>query len=196
MPVDLLLWEKIRHVDGGHPPPLKEFRFESDKHVSIDVAGVPVCESRGSRQPRDISELRKKCGPAIVGTGAIAVEVQFPDQPPVDLRGELLVLNGGFEDGVTTLYLATYLSAPVTGLIVTTVKAKRIRRGKFGTEAVATFPKIAGGSGSITYFRLELDKDIASATCPDGRLRTRTSSIFADDTRTSASVVPPCTSKG
>ena len=52
--------------------------------------------------------MKRKCGPAIVGTGAIAVEVQFPDQAPVDVRGELLVLNGGFEGGVTTLYLHTY----------------------------------------------------------------------------------------
>ena len=70
-------------------------------------------------------------------------------------KSKLLVFNGGFNGGTTTLYIHAYLSAPITGAIVTTVKIKKVHNGRYGLKTVATIPKIAGGSGSVKTFQPE-----------------------------------------
>lgn len=194
-PISFFLWSKLRTVDGTHPPAIREFKLEGDKNVAIDVKGVPTCTS-GKLQSQTTSAARKVCGPAIVGSGTTDVEVQFPEQPPIGVHSELLAFNGGFKGGVTTLYIHAYLTAPVTAAIVTTVKIKKVKKGRYGTESIATIPKIAGGSGSVTYFKLKFDKGIIFAKCPDGRLQAHGTGVFADGTKASATVIRPCTPKG
>ncbi|HEX2264992.1 MAG TPA: hypothetical protein VHH14_01790 [Solirubrobacterales bacterium] len=196
-PITFFIWGKIRHVEGKHPPALREFQLEGDKNVVIDVKGLPTCTS-GKLQAKTTAAARKACGPAIVGGGTTEAEVQFPDQPPIDVESELLAFNGGVKGGTTTLFIHAFLSAPVTAAIVTTVKVKKVRKGRYGTESIAKIPKIAGGSGSVTYFKLKFDraKGILRASCPDGHLNARGTAVFADGTKASAAVVRPCTPKG
>jgi hypothetical protein len=188
---------KIRSLDPAnpHPPALREFEIEGDKHVSIDVDGIPVC-SPGKLQSTDTAHARKACGPAIIGTGKTEAGVKFPEQNEINVRSELLAFNGGERGGVTTLYIHAFLTAPVTAAIVTTVKIKKIHKGRYGLASVASIPKIAGGSGSVKSFSLNLHKGILWATCPDGHLNARGTAVFADGTRLSAGVVRPCTPKG
>jgi hypothetical protein len=169
-PISFFLWSKIRHVEGKHPPAIREFKLDGDKNVEINVKGVPTCTA-GKLQAQTTANARKVCGPAIVGSGTTEVEVQFPEQPPIDVKSELLAFNGGFRGGVTTLYIHAYLTAPVTAAIVTHVKVKKVKKGRYGTESIATIPKIAGGSGSVTYFKLKFEKGIIFGKCPDGRLQ-------------------------
>lgn len=194
-PISFFLWSKIRQVEGKHPPAIREFQLEGDKNVKIDVKGVPTCKS-GQLQATTSSAAKKACGPALVGSGTTEVEVQFPESPPIDIKSELLAFNGGFRGGVTTLFIHAYLTAPVTAAIVTTVKIKNVKKGRYGTESIARVPKIAGGSGSVTYFKLKFDKGILLGKCPDGRLQARGTAVFADSTKASATVIRPCTSKG
>lgn len=193
-PITFFLWGKIRKIDGKHPPAMREFVLEGDKNVEIDVKGLPTCKS-GQIQATTTAAARKACGPAIVGAGTTEAEVQFPEQPPIDIKSELLAFNGGFRGGVTTLYIHAFLTAPVTAAIVTTVKVKNVRKGRYGTESIATIPKIAGGSGSVTYFKLNFEKGLLRGGCPDGKLQARGTAIFEDKTRISAGVVRPCTPK-
>ncbi|HST70069.1 MAG TPA: hypothetical protein VLI94_10470 [Solirubrobacterales bacterium] len=195
VPISFFIWSKIRNVNGEHPPALKEFQLLGDKNVKIDVEGVPRCKS-GQIQSTTSAAARKACGPALVGSGTTEVEVQFPEQPPVDVKSELLAFNGGFKGGVTTLFIHAYLTAPVTAAIVTTVKIKNVKKGRYGTESIATVPKIAGGSGSVTYFKLKFDKGILFGRCPDGRLQAHGTAVFSDSTKASATVIRPCTTKG
>jgi hypothetical protein len=188
---------KIRSLDPAepHPPALREFEIEGDKHVSIDVGGVPVCRA-GEIESTDTAAARKACGPAIIGTGKTEVGVKFPEQRELNVHSELLAFNGGVRGGVTTLLIHAYLASPVAAAIVTTVKIKTIHKGRYGTLSVASIPRIAGGSGSVKSFSLKIEKGILWATCPDGHLNARGSAIFADATKISAGVVKPCTSKG
>lgn len=193
-PISFFLWSKLRTVDGTHPPALREFQLEGDKNVKVDVKGVPICKS-GQIQSTTSAAAKKACGPALVGSGTTEVEVQFPEQQPIDVKSELLAFNGGFKGGVTTLFVHAYLTAPVTAAIVTTVKIKNVKKGRYGTQSIATIPKIAGGSGSVTYFKLKFDKGILFGKCPDGRLQAHGTGVFDDGTRASATVVRPCTGK-
>lgn len=194
-PITFFLWSKIRKVDGKHPPAIKEFKLEGDKNVAVNVKGVPTCTS-GKLQSQTTAAARKICGSAIVGSGTTEVEVEFPEQPPIDVKSELLAFNGGFRGGVTTLFIHAYLTAPVTAAIVTTVKIKNVKKGRYGTESIAKVPKIAGGSGSVTYFKLKFDKGFLMGKCPDGRLQAHGTAVFADNTKASATVIRPCTPKG
>jgi hypothetical protein len=194
-PISFCLWSKIRTVDGKHPPAIREFKLDGDKNVAIDVKGLPTCTA-AKRQSQTTAGARKACGPSIVGSGTTEVEVEFEEQPPIDVKSELLAFNGGFKGGVTTLFIHAYLTAPVTAAIVTTVKIKKVKKGRYGTESIADVPKIAGGAGSVTYFKLKFDKGILFAKCPDGRLQAHGTAVFADGTKASATVIRPCTPKG
>jgi len=84
----------------------------------------------------------------------------------------------------------------VTAAVVTTVKVKKIHKGCYGLLSTAAVPKIAGGSGSVTFFTLTLKKGIIKATCPDGKLQARGTAVFADSTKATGTVIRPCTGKG
>jgi hypothetical protein len=184
---------KIATKDGTHPPALKQVILETDKNGAINVKGIPVCKS-GQLQSRDTKAAEKACPKAIVGKGQTTVEVQFPEQPPIDVSSKLLVFNGGFSGGKTTLYIHAYFSAPVTGAIVTTVKIQKHKNGRYGLKSIATIPKIAGGSGSVKSFNLTINrKGVLTAKCPDGKLQAHATSMFSDGTKAAATIIRTCT---
>jgi hypothetical protein len=192
-PISLTASGKIATKDGSHPPALKEAIVETDKNGTIDVKGLPTCKS-GDLQSRDTKAAEKACNKAKIGQGQTTVEVQFPEQNPINVNSKLLVINGGFSGGTTTLYIHAYFSAPVTGAIVTTLKIKKINKGRYGLLTKATIPKIAGGSGSVKSFNLAITKrGVLSAKCADGKLQANATAIFADGTKASAPIVRTCT---
>ena len=179
-----------------HPPALKEFLLEGDKHAGINVKGIPTCTA-GKLQSRTTEQARKICGPALIGTGKTEAGIKFAEQPKeVPAKSELLAFNGGAKGGVTTLFIHAYITVPTPAAIVTTVKIKKIHKGRYGLESVASIPKIAGGTGSVKSFSLKLNKGIISATCPDGHLNARGTAVFVDGTRIRGEVSRPCTGKG
>lgn len=194
-PISFDLSGKFQTTDGSHPPALTEFDLEGDKNVKIDVKGVPICKS-GEIQSTDTAHARAACGPAIVGTGKTKVEIAFPEQPPVYAKSELLVFNGGFKGGVTTLFVHAYITVPTPAAIVTTVKIKKVNKGRYGLASVASVPKIAGGSGSVLSFSLTIRRGILTATCPDAHLQARGKAVFRPTPSISAEASRPCTPKG
>ena len=170
------------------------FSASTDKNGAINVKGLAVCKS-GQLQSRDTNAARKACPKAIIGTGKTTVEVQFPEQNPINVNSELLVFNGGFSGGTTTLYIHAYFSAPVTGAIVTTLKIKKVHNGRYGLKTVATIPKIAGGSGSVKSFNLKINKKgVLTAKCPDGKLQAKATAKFSDGTQAGpATILRTCT---
>jgi len=203
-PITLTASGKIATKDGTHPPALKETVVETDKNGAVFVKGLPVCKS-GQLQSRDTTAARKACPKAIIGTGKTTVEVAFPEQKPIPVNSALTVFNGGQKGGTTTFYIHAFFTAPITGAIVTTVKIKKIHRGRFGLKSIASIPKIANGSGSVQSFDLKIGKtytykgkkvSVLSARCADGKLQAYASAIFADGTKASEGIIRTCTSKG
>ena len=203
-PITLTASGKIATKDGTHPPALKEAIIETDKNGAVNVKGLPVCRS-GQLQSRDTAAARKACPKAIIGTGRTTVEVELSEQPPILVNSALTVFNGGQKGGTTTFYIHAFFSSPVSGAIVTTVKIKKIHRGRYGLKSVASIPRIVSGAGSVKSFNLKIGKtytykgkrvSVLSARCGDGKLQAFASSIFADGTKASAGIIRTCTSKG
>jgi hypothetical protein len=185
---------KIATLDGGHPPALREFLIESDKHLAIDVKGIPTCKRR--QLQGDTRQVETACRKALLGGGHVNVQISFPEQPPVVPTNHVRVVNGGSKHGVTTLFIHTYITVPSPAPVVITVKIKEIAKGRYGLRWIATVPEIAGGSGSITTFGFRLGK-VIFATCPrDRRLQFQLEPRFVDGTRLAGRVVRPCTPKG
>jgi len=191
-PISLTASGQIKTKDGSHPPALKETIVETDKNGAINVKGLPVCKS-SQIQSTDTNAAMKACGKALIGTGQTTAEIAFPEQKPISVNSKLLVLNGGFSGGTTTLFIHAYFSSPVNGAIVTTLKIKKVHNGRYGLKTVATIPKIAGGSGSVTSFNLTINKKgVLTAKCPDGKLVAKATAIFSDGTKAAAPIVRTC----
>jgi hypothetical protein len=200
-PIGLTVEGKIKTTDGSHPPALKEVIVETDKNGAINVKGYPACKE-SKIQSTDTPHAEKACKPALIGTGTATAAVSFPESADVNVHTKLLVFNGGFKGGKTTLYIHAYFSNPVPGAIVTTVKITPTHNGRYGTKSVATIPKIASGAGSITSFQLKIDKEftykgkkvsILTAKCPDGRLQAHALAKFANGLKAETEFVRPCT---
>jgi len=203
-PITLQISGKIATTDGSHPPATKEVIVEGDKNAIVNSKGIPTCTS-GQLQSRDTKAAEAACGDAIIGTGQTTVEVAFPEQQPIPVSSKLLLINGGTSGGTTTWYVHAYFNAPITGAIVTTVKIKKHRHGRYGTLAVASVPKIAGGAGSVTSFNLTIDKNVKAggktyhpieAKCTDGKLQAHAEVKFSDGTKAATEVIRSCTPKG
>jgi hypothetical protein len=204
-PISLFIAGKVATLDGSHPPAAKEVIIEADKNGVVNAKGIPTCPG-GQLQSRDTKAAEAACGDAIIGEGKTTVEVAFPEQKPIDVDSKLLLVNGGTSGGTTTWFVHAYFNAPITGAIVTTVKIKKKKNGRYGTYSVASIPKIAGGAGSPTSFDLTIARNIKGADgktyhpieakCTDGKLQAHVEAIFTDGTKAATEVVRSCTPKG
>jgi hypothetical protein len=195
---------KIETKDHTHPPAVKEVIVEGDKNVAVDTTGFPTCKS-GQLQAQDTEHAEAICKSAIIGKGTTNIEIAFPESKPIPVNSKLLVFNGGTAGGLTTFYIHAYITVPTPAAVVTTVKIKKVHHGRYGLEAIASIPKIAGGSGSVTSFSLTINKQytykgkkmsVISSKCTDGKIQANVISKFADGTQAQAELIRTCTPKG
>lgn len=205
-PISLNVSGKIGTADGTHPPALVEAIVDTDKNGTIDTRGAPTCKV-GQLEATTTAQAEKACRPAIVGTGTTDVEVAFPEQRPLPIASKLLALNGGTKGGKTTIYIHAFLTSPVTAALVTTVKISKVKNGRYGIRSVASVPKIAGGSGSVTAFSLTFPKKLFTykgkkhgyllARCADGHFDAEAQVKFSNgDQLGPAKITRACTPKG
>jgi hypothetical protein len=199
-PIALNLGGRIGTVDGSRPPAVKQLVLDLDRHVAIDLRGLPVC--RVAQRNLRPSDLRSRCKGAIVGRGKAAFQIQFPEQLSMSSESELVVFNGGGRrTGGATLYLAAFLTQPITTAVTMTVTVAK-RRG--GGRMIIEVPRIANGAGSLTYLGVKLRKrfkrsgravNAFTGTCPDGTLHSRFSALFLDGTTLKGDALQRCVPK-
>jgi hypothetical protein len=194
----------VSTVDGSHPPATRTVIADFDKNGRVNARGLPVCRS-GQLQSRSAGMAKAACPKSIVGSGRTTVRVQFPEQKPFYSSGPLTLFNGGVKGKVTTMYIHAYVNVPAPTAIVTPVKIKSVRKGRFGTRAIARIPRIAGGAGSVTHFEMKIQRSFRFkgkkqsyllARCANGRFFAQGDVTFADGTRAKGTVVRGCRSKG
>jgi hypothetical protein len=204
-PITLTVQGKIATADGTHPPALSKIVVDTDKAGSIDARGVPVCKP-GKLEATTTDQARKSCKAAIVGTGITDVEVEFPEQAPIQIHSQITAFNGpGGGKGKATILVHAYLSSPIAAAIVTTVKVSKRASGPYGTRSIATVPKIAGGSGSVTAFSLTFAKKLFPykgkkhgyllAKCDDGSFQAEAEALFTNGDKIGGKIVRACKPK-
>jgi hypothetical protein len=190
-------------ADGSRPPALEEFVLEIDRSAAIDARGLPVCHPQPLEHD-DTAGAELNCKPATVGEGKIELDVAFPEQSPFPLSSRVIAFNGGVAGGKTTIFLHAYLAAPVSATMVIRVEVAKVRKGRYGLQAVAKVPKIAGGYGSVTSLSLKLGREFTyrdrqksylSLKCVDGKTLIKDTATFSDGTSVSGTTLRVCTAE-
>jgi hypothetical protein len=203
-PVTARLNGEISTRDGTHPPAFQTMDLKIDRTIELDAKGLEICKPR-QIYSSTTAAAKQACGEAIVGTGEGEVEVAFPEQKPFSARGPIILFNGGVAGAVTTVLVHAYVAVPVPTAIVTAARITRIDEGRFGMRIQVRVPRIAGGSGSVTEFDLEVGrrytyrgrkKSLLSAGCPTGIWMAKGQASFVDGTRLAISHPFPCTPRG
>jgi hypothetical protein len=172
---------RIGTSDGSHPPAVESLSFEFDRSLRVDAEGLPVC-GLGRILARPSDSARAACPEAIVGSGSGEVEVAFPEQAPFIGRGPIVLFNGGVRGGTTVVYIHTYLAVPAPTAVIAVAELTRVNHGRYGIQSVSEIPEIAGGAGSVTKFRLTVnrrfthrgkERSYLNASCPTGVHYTR-----------------------
>lgn len=203
-PVTARIVGGISTRDDSHPPALQTLDLDVDRTIEVDAVGLPTCTA-GQLQARSSTEVRRVCADAMVGSGTAEVEVAFPEQAPFSSVGPLLLFNGGVHGGTTTVFLHAYVNVPAPTAIVIKATVTRTHRGRFGLHLATRIPKIAGGAGSATGFKLKIGrrytykgrrKSFLVAGCPTGSWVTKGHITFSDKTELGLTHVFSCTPKG
>ncbi len=203
-PVALRVAANIRTTDGSQPPVARKVTLDFDKHGDVNAKGLTRC-TIAKLEARTTRDAKSACPKAIVGHGKTTVRVAFPESIPFTASGPLLVFNGGVRGRTTTMLIHAYVDVPTPTALVTTVKVKRIHKGRFGTRADARIPRIANGAGALTKFNLAIKRKFRRhgksqgyllARCANGRLFAHGTVAFVDGSRLAGRVVRPCRQRG
>jgi hypothetical protein len=203
-PIALRISGNIGTTDGSQPPAAKLIVADFDKHGKVTARGLATCRS-GQLQSRNTAAAKAACRKAIVGSGKTTVRVEFPEQAPFFATGPLVLFNGGVRGGATTMFIHAYVSVPAPTAIVTQVKITPLRKGRYGTRAIAQIPRIAGGSGSVIRFAMKIQRNFKfkgkqrsylMARCANGRFFAHGNVAFTGGPRVAGTVVRTCRSRG
>jgi hypothetical protein len=214
-PVEFTAFFKVKTKDGTQPPALRQAILTIGKNIDIDLRGLPVCrgDGRDVRRRDGLRWAEKACGEAVVGRGRVGISISLPEQPPISVSSRMVLFNDGARDGAIKLNAVAEIKVPVPRSLVATIE---IRRGPaHGWTVRVRTPVIAGGSGAITHFALNLArkfiyrgerKSFLSARCPDRVFKVRLPRIIfrneakvpgvAPQTVLKSGLAIPCTPKG
>jgi hypothetical protein len=203
-PIAAHLNAQIGTNDGTHPPAIRSVIADFDKTIEVHAKGLPVCD-QSQLLARSTKDVKKACPDSIVGSGQAEVEVAFPEQAPIIAKGPIYLFNGGVHGGSTLLYIHTYVNVPAPTAVVAATKITPINRGHYGMHTVSKIPVIAGGYGSVTKFKITIDRTFTykgkkqsylTASCPTGVYYTEGKVEFSDSTLLKITHALPCTPKG
>ncbi len=178
--------------DGSHVPPVKTLQLQMDRHLALDLKGVPACRRPTSDVRRNTGQMEDLCRESIVGRGEISIEVDFPGVFMPTVSERLVVFKAGGKSAGVDMVAFAYLSAPVASELVIPIDVRRIGKSRIGWEARLSIPKIAGGSGSLTDYALRIGKRFLSATCVGQRFELRAVATFADGSRLPEKAIRVC----
>jgi hypothetical protein len=203
-PISANLNAQYGTTDGSHPPAITGVVADFDKTILVNAEGLPVCR-KSQLIARSTTSATKACRSSIIGSGEGEVEVAFPEQSPFTAKGPVVLFNGGVQGGTTLLFVHAYVAVPAPTAVIVPVKLTRIHRGHFGIHTVAKVPPIAGGFGTVTNFKLTIDRKFTyrgkeesflSASCPTGHYFAEGKVSFADGTSLQLTHDLPCTPIG
>jgi hypothetical protein len=201
--ITLNLEASIKTLDGTHVPALKNVSLQFDKNGSVFTKGLPTCKY-GQLTNTLTAAAKAACGKALVGTGKVTAELQFPGGSKQPAKGTLLIFNGAPQGGKPVLLQHAYINSPVSTTVVTKAVIGKAH-GKYGTSTSIDIPPLAGGYASLTSFTAKIAKSwhykgkkvsLLNLKCPSGHVFAHGDFTFVDGTALHGDVVKTCTPKG
>jgi hypothetical protein len=191
----------IRSRDGSAPEPVTNVVVEFDKFGHVETRGLAKC-SRAKLVATTPRGARRLCPGAIVGTGFGKAAVNFPEQGEITAGSPVTFFNGPEIGGDPSVIIHAHLDVPAPTTYLVPVRIERIHKGVYGYRIEADIPPIAGGYGTPTDFRFNIDRDwkfqgkdlsYVYARCPSSRvLRARIEAHFGEETVLRGTFTDPC----
>ncbi len=191
-----------------HRPTLQELGLDLDRGFEFDFGSFPPCNGPSLDRTRERiggndepDEVRAKCRSSIIAEGTASFVLEFPENVPIPVSSDLTLFMGDAREGVATMFLHAYLPIPTPQAVVAPVQLKRIHSGRYGTRLTVSLPRIAGGKGRLTSFRLVIPREArrkgeplnpVAFRCADGRFQIAATPVFTDGPRTVATVIQSC----
>ncbi len=191
----------VSTVSGALPPTLQSMTLEFDRHGSLQTTGLPVCTGE-ELQSTTVTQARKICAGAIVGTGEVHAIVDLPAEAPIPVTLPTTLFNGPRVHGDSSVLAHVYSTVPVATTFVVPVVIEPIHDGVYGYRTKVAIPQIAGGSGVLISGHLTIGRkwtykgrhySYVNARCEVGFLQTHGLLTFSDGYILSGTLFEPCT---
>ncbi|HEX3172965.1 MAG TPA: hypothetical protein VHQ43_01940 [Solirubrobacterales bacterium] len=205
-PVRVTFAGSIVTSDGSRPPQVRRISIALNRYGKLTTRGLPTCKQDELESTSSATALAR-CRSALVGSGHFRAVVAFSGQPQLPVKGRVLAFLGRTGHG-TAILVHVAASSPITATVVLVFNLTHPRKGRFGTIASTTIPKIASDLGYVTNLSLTLGRrydfegrrlSFISASCAapkgfPGALFSfaRGSFLFADGRRLTSTVVRDC----
>jgi hypothetical protein len=200
-PAALTAMETTAVNDDSPPNPrLVRAVAKIDRDLKVNVRGLPTCAKRKLlfTTPK---QARNKCKAAIVGRGNANAKVNFPDQDPFFAPAPVTVFNAPPKGGKPVIMIHAYAlrPAPTTFLVPGVLKKTG---GKYGYKVTLKVPIIAGGSGTLIFFKMKLSRrfkvrgksqSYGLARCKDGKHDVNVVFHYADGSSRDLTSTSRCT---
>ncbi len=190
---------------AGAVNPVVQAVMDFDKNGTYFAKGLPTCAEK-TLFHKDRATALKLCDKALIGTGSAVAVASFFEADPIDVKATLDLFNGVPQGGKPTVLVYAYSEEPVaTSFTFSGVISKYNKEG-FGSRFEIEFPKLFNGSGAISEFKFELQKEftykgqtqsLVSAKCPSSKkLQARIAFSYQDGETLTAPATQTCQQKG
>jgi hypothetical protein len=123
--------------------------------------------------PGSAWQALEHCGSSQVGRGRLFARIFVPNQPPFDVRANLVAFNGRTEAGRPAVLVHSYARNPPVAFVIPFSVHRQ--KGGFRTVLVALIRRSAGPWPHVANFQIEVSRDFSrggerhsylSASCP------------------------------
>jgi hypothetical protein len=152
-PIAVKVAGTVKTLSGERPPSLRQMKIELNRGGVLDSRGLPTCRY-SQLQATTPSQALAACGGALVGSGAYAATIAFPEQSSFPSVGRILAFNAR-RGGQDQILAHVYGTEPVP---ITRVLVFHIHRtaGTFGTVITANLSESVNHYGYVTALYLNL----------------------------------------
>jgi hypothetical protein len=156
-PVFVHVSGSLRTANGATLPRVSRIELGFAGPGTISSRGLPLCKLGRLRHTTHQGALAA-CRPALVGQGTLCAQVLVADQPPFEVRAQLLAFNARV-DGRQALLLHGYASDPPTSAVIPLVV--RHPRGASRTVLAGEIPRGLGPWPHFARFSLTFGRRYA-----------------------------------
>jgi hypothetical protein len=156
-PVAVRVAGNVRSASGNAEglPQLRRITVAINQQGKLFDRGLPVCRAH-QIQPSTEKQARQICGPAIVGSGHVTVQIRIPSQSSFLVHANLLAFNGPRRNGHKLILAQVYARKPPGAFVLVFQVIKQ--GGTYGTVLSTTLPRSTLKWAYLTHFDMTLHR--------------------------------------